>query len=161
MSTVATTWARTVAKENAALLPADKRTLMCLSRAHTIKHGYADRSYLQISNETMDCIRTVKSSVSRLVSFGLVDKQAQRKGNRQGANRYLLNFGVLMVQNCTLKSTVSECNQQTPEVVQPLHPEKKLQSATTALPYAHARALFGRNRSFQGSSLKVGGGRHA
>lgn len=161
MSTVATAWARTVAKENPALLAADKRTLMCLSRAHTVKNGCSDRSYSQIASETMDCIRTVKSSIARLVAFGLIDKQSQRKGNRQGANRYFLNFGVLMVQNCTLKTTVSGCNQQTPEVVHPLHSEKNLQGATTAPPYAHARAHFGRNRGFQGASLKVGGGRHA
>ena len=157
MSTIATTWARTIAKENTSLLAADKRTLMCLSRAHTVKHGCADRSYAQISNDTMDCVRTVKSSIARLVAFGLIEKHAQRKGSRQGANRYFLNFGVIMVNNCTLKNTASGCNRQTPELVQPLHPEKSHQSATTAPPYAHARALFGRNRGFQSSTLKMGG----
>lgn len=160
MSTVATAWAKTVAKENPALMAADRRTLMCLSRAHTVKNGWASRSYAQISDDTMDCVRTVKSSIARLVAFGLIDKRPQRKGNRQGANCYFLNFDVLMVHICTLKSTVSECNRQTPEVVQPLHSEKNLQGANLTPP-TRARARLGSNRGYQSASLKVCGGRHA
>lgn len=160
MSAVATTWAKAVAKENDALSPADKRTLLCLARHHTIKNGFSARSYADIAAETMDCLRTAKSSVARLADFGFIEKQAQRKGSRQGANRYFLNFGVFRVQNCTLKSTPSGCSSQTPDVVHPVHPEKMRQGANMHHPYAHTRARFKSNSSFQGSTFKIGG-RHA
>ena len=160
MSAIATSWARLVAKENTILLPADRRALMCLAKAHTYKHGTADRSYQSIANETMDCLRTVKASVARLVSFGLIEKHHQRKGQRQGVNRYFLNMNVLRVQICTPKTPLSGCNKQTPEVVQPLHPEKSPQSANLHHP---TRACARAKTETSGFTISIidGGRKHA
>lgn len=160
MSAIATAWAKVVAKENPRILPSDKRALMCLARSHTVKHGFAARSYADISAETMDCKRTVVSSVSRLMEYGLVSKQQQRNGKRQGANRYLLNFGIIRVQICTLMDGSSECNHETPDLVQPLHPEETLQSANLHHP-TRVRARAKTETSGFMISVITGGRKHA
>lgn len=158
MSAVATAWAKAVIKNNPFLEPSDKRLLKALARFHSADKGYAAPSYRDLASETEDSRRTTLRATERLVSFGLADKEAQRKGQRQAPNRYFLNMGVLRVPPRHSQDASSGCHDQTSEVVTPRHPEKFPQGATmTPTTCARARSkdeapLFG--------SLRVVGGRH-
>lgn len=156
MSAVATAWAKAVIKNNPELEPSDKRFLKAVARFHSAEKGYASLSYGDLVTETADSRRTTIRAAERATSYGLVEKERVRKGQRQGANRYFLNMNILRVSLRHPQVAPSECHDQTSELVPPWHPEDFSQSATMTPP-THARARSKDDTPFFGSLRVVGG----